>query len=294
MTMVWTATTDGDKPLYYTTNGTNHFSHIGMHSPEQPPEDESESSDPERYTFGQFAGCKIDTAGKPFIDEHIDRFAPAPMNAQWAYSSGMLQRADAVLNKELIDLWDEYPQIIGDLMTLGPVIFVNGVHLLFRSTVAKEIATRVRANVNPPEATALIAKQAKIDLHGEWSSITVRAEETDDDETEVDRVFEKSADAERRHMRALIRKSVGKRVPSLDWIEKHLSALGTVHTKKRKGGTSHQWITLTRNGETHKYSTSPSIRSTDSLDFKILWSVLHTLRISAEEFYEECRRDKVS
>ncbi len=293
VTVVYPAAVENDARLYYTAHGTYQNSFIGLSSAENPSREDEGWSDRneayhEPYALEQVVGCKIDSAGKPFTDRSVDRFAPALMNAQWAHISGILQRADAFLNQELIDLWARFPQIFGDLMTVGPVILVpegGAVHMLCRAAVVDDVAKRLDTEKNDAETTAYIAQFAKVSLRDEWSSVSVGQKETDDE----DDLPGEKPDAERRKVRQSIRKFIGKRVPSLDWIIERLAELGDVRTAQRPGrGTSHQSIVFTRKGETRHYTTDPSIRSTESLSYKILYAILRTLHISEQEFYEQC------
>ena len=252
--------------------------HKGAEDVETNPATETTDS----LSWNNDSGYFVQENGKVYEHCFIERLSPVAAHDP---SAVLLHKARNIFSRQLAEWWTEHKELFAALEIIQPAILVldqEKLWLLCPSEHA-EMAAEAGNAKRMPDVGHLPAL-AGITLRGSWSRLllpsAVPLEVLDAEEVTEEH-------HEDNEWRRLIRAEIGERIPSLDWIVKRLSCLGNI-VCSHNGKGSHESIFLERNGSVHRVSTSSSVRSTESLPYKVLYGILRTLWVSEQEFYEKC------
>ena len=277
---------DGDVILY-ATSGYTQMRTIAMTQHDGPPREPLTCSmgmdDREVSMANSMASYKAAHQPRHF-HPLIDRLAPVVHPPEISATMERIDRAEAVLHRDLLALWDRHPSLfaVGELTgIIGFADTAEGTALLYAAS-CEELIRKVLPAAQHRDITAITTQFPTITLVGEWRAalLTPPSPAIVAVEPAVTPLPEKQPSH-----RAAIRKAVGAtgRIPSLEWIVERLQRLGEIECTTMHG-TSHRSIYFRRNGEEHRYVTSPSIRGHESLPIHILYAMLRTLSVSEAEF----------
>jgi len=271
----------GERLLYYTADGVQNLTSIALS------DSEDEASSEEVYcpmtpqvdcyvSLPSVMSCHLDSDRRVYLSGY-DRFAPSPDTEEYREACDTIGRIDAVLNQDLLEVWENHPAVFGQVTNLGPSVFTQNpdgsMHLLCPASFANDIALLIGSEPHTEEQTTELIDFARLELGGDWSSFTLQeAKEVATTSVTVQTSWKKR-----------IRELVNRRVLSLAWIEERLGHFCDVHIARR-GERSSLIVTPPKGSQGNRYWRSVS--NTGPVHWNVLWDALATIGIDHEEFYK--------